>query len=161
MAHDSPDARFLSLGAEIPPPIQVPGTFSFVLVRVEANTAYLAGHGPNRLKQPPEFDYVGKVGSDLTTADAYAAARLCGLNLLVSLRDAVGTLDRVTQVLQLFGAVNSAPGFVDQSTVLNGCSDLLVQIFGGAGKPARMSVGVNELPFGMAVEASMIVGLRA
>ena len=161
MAYDGPEARFLALGSEIPPPIQVPGTFSFVLARVESTTGYLAGHGPNRVKQPPQFDYVGKVGRDLTTTDAYEAARLCGLNLLVSLRDAIGTLDRVTQVLHLFGAVNSAPDFIDQSTVLNGCSDLLVQIFGEAGKPTRMSIGVNELPFGMAVEASMIVGIRA
>jgi enamine deaminase RidA (YjgF/YER057c/UK114 family) len=161
MAQDSPDTRFLALGREIPPPLQLPPNFSFVLVRVYGDCAYLAGHGPSRLKQPPQFDYIGKVGADLNAADGYAAARLVGLNLLVSLRTAVGSLDRVAGTLQLLGAVNSAPGFTEQSMVLNGCSDLLVQVFGDAGKPPRMAIGVSELPFGMAVEASLIAALRS
>ena len=130
-----------------------PADLSFVQVRLAGNLVWLAGHGPNRTRKPPEFDYVGKVGTDLSKEDSYAAARLVGLNLLVSLRNSLGTLDKVKQVLQVVGAVNSSPGFIAQSYVLNGCSDLFLQIFGESGKPARMTFGAAELPFGMAVEA--------
>lgn len=155
----SADKKFLALGNEIPDLTPPPAELSFVQVRVAGNLAWLAGHGPNRTKKPPEFDYVGKVGRDLTKEEGQAAARLVGLNLLVSLRHVIGTLDRVKQVLQVVGAVNSAPDFTAQSFVLNGCSDLLVSIFGESGKPARMAFGAAELPFNMAVEANMIVEL--
>jgi enamine deaminase RidA (YjgF/YER057c/UK114 family) len=153
----TPDETFLKLDKEIPDLMPIPANYSFAQVRTSGNVVWLAGHGPNRVKKPPEFDYVGKIGSDLSKEHGYAAARLVGLNLLVSLRHALGTLDRVKQVLQVIGAVNSAPGFTNQSFVLNGCSDLLVAIFGEAGKPARMAFGAYELPFDMAVEASMVV----
>lgn len=151
------DQKFQALSTEIPPPLIIPGDLSFCLVRVSGNIAYLSGHGPNRSKRPPEFDYAGKVGGKLSIGDGYAAARLVGLNLLVSLRNAIGSLDHVTQVLHVVGAINSERGFTGQSFVLNGCSDLFVSIFGDRGKPTRMAFGAYELPFGMAVEASMIV----
>ncbi|MGJ0508203.1 MAG: RidA family protein [Methylocystis sp.] len=155
----SADIKFLALGKEIPELMPPPPDLSFVSVRLAGNLVWLAGHGPNRMKKPPEFDYVGKVGRDLTKEEGYAAARLVGLNLLVSLRNGIGTLDRVKQILQVVGAVNSAPSFTAQSFVVNGCSDLLVSIFGEEGKPARMAFGASELPFNMAVEASMTVEL--
>jgi enamine deaminase RidA (YjgF/YER057c/UK114 family) len=156
------EENFQKLGAEIPERTTVAPSYSFALVRRAHNLVFLAGHGPNRLKQPPQFDYVGKVGGDLTREQGREAARLVGLNLLVTLRASVGTLDRVSQVLHLLGAVNSAPGFTDQSYVLNGCSDLLRDIFGNeSGTPTRMAIGAAELPFNMAVEASLVVELRA
>jgi enamine deaminase RidA (YjgF/YER057c/UK114 family) len=153
----TPNESFIALGDEVPDLMPTPAGFSFVQARASGNMVWLAGHGPNRVKKPPEFDYVGKIGADLSKEHGYTAARLVGLNLLVSLRRAIETLDRVKQVLQVNGAVNSAPGFTNQSFVLNGCTDLLVAIFGEAGKPARMTFGAYELPFNMAVEASMIV----
>ncbi len=153
----SPDELFLALGNEIPPPVAVPPNLSFTPIRLSHGVAWLAGHGPNRVKQPPEFDYVGKVGAQLTAEEGYAAARLVGLNLLVTLRAALGSLNRVTQILQLSVGVNCVPGFVRQSFVANGCSDLMVQIFAAAGAPARMAFGAAEMPFGMAVEANLVV----
>lgn len=156
----SADRNFLALGDEIPPLMPPPPGLSFVQVRLAGNLIWLAGHGPNRVKKPPEFDYVGKIGRDLTKEQGQAAARLVGLNLLVSLRNAIGTLDRVKQVLHVMGAINSAPGFTAQSFVLNGCSDLLVSVFEQHGKPTRMAIGAAELPYNMAVEASMTVELK-
>lgn len=136
-----------------------PPDLSFAQVRLVGYIAYLAGHGPNRAKKPPEFDFVGKLGRDLSRDEGNAAARLVGLNLLVTLRSTIRSLDRVRQIRQLTGAINSAPGFTTQSYVLNGCSDLFVEIFGDCGKPATMAFGAAELPFNMAVEANMIVEL--
>lgn len=153
----TPDQIFSALGDGIPPLTEVPAGLSFTQIRLTGTTAWLAGHGPNRIKKPPEFDFVGKVGQELTKEEGYAAARLVGLNLLVTLRHALGTLDRVTQVIQVIGAINCVPGFTGQSFVLNGCSDLLQAIFGENGRPARMAFGAAELPFGMAIEASMVV----
>lgn len=151
------DRRFLALGDEIPPLPTVPPGFSFVMWRRSGSIVWLSGHGPSRRCRPPQFDYVGKVGSDLTPEEGAAAARLAGLNLLVTLRDAIGSLDRVSQVLRLDALVASAPGFTALSAVANGCSDLLLQIFGPAGAPARLAFGAAELPFNMAVEAAMTV----
>jgi len=154
------DARFQRLPDEKPPLMRVPVGLSFVAVRRSPGLVWLAGHGPNLRKRPPEFDFTGKVGRDLTKEEGYAAARLVGLNLLVSLRAELGTLDNVEAVLQLIGAVNSAEDFDQQSFVLNGCTDLMVEVFQDAGRPARMAFGAHA-PFDMAVEASMIVAVRA
>jgi len=155
------DDRFQALPDEKPPLMQVPAGLSFVNVRRSAGLIWLAGHGPSLTKRPPEFDYIGKVGRDLTKEQGYAAARLVGLNLLVSLRAALGSLDHVETILQAIGAVNSAEDFSQQSFVLNGCTDLLVEVFQDAGRPARMAFGAYMLPFNMAVEASMVVAIRS
>jgi enamine deaminase RidA (YjgF/YER057c/UK114 family) len=154
------DARFLALPDEMPPLLKVPAELSFVNVRRSADRIWLAGHTPNRKMQPPQFDYTGKVGRDLTKEEGYDAARLVGLNLLVSLRNAIGSLDRVGAVLQVIGMVNSASGFTEQSYVINGCTDLMVSVFQDAGRPTRMVFGAFELPFNIAVEASMVVEIR-
>jgi enamine deaminase RidA (YjgF/YER057c/UK114 family) len=99
----------------------------------------------------------GKVGAELTEEQGYRAARETILNSLAVLRSEVGSLDRVTRVVKLVGWVNSAPGFTRQPWVINGASDLLVEIFGDAGKHARSSVGANELPFNIPVEIELIV----
>jgi len=97
--------------------------------------------------------YVGRVGEDFTTEQAYEAAKLCGLNLIAQLKVACdGDLDRVTRVVRLGGFVNSTADFTDQPKVINGASDLMAEVFGEKGKHARAAVGVNTLPLGVAVE---------
>ena len=162
------DARFLALKDRKPPLMQVPAGLSFVRARRSNGLIWLAGHAPLLDKRPPEFDYMGKVTEkeppghgELSVKDGNKAARLVGLNLLVSLRDVLGSLDHVDTVLQVIGAVNSAENFYKQSEVLNGCTDLMVDVFQDAGKPARMAFGAYELPFNMAVEASMVVSIRS
>lgn len=97
--------------------------------------------------------YVGRVGQDFTTEQAYEAAKLCGLNLIAQLKEACGgNLDRVKRVVRLGGFVNCTPDFTEQPKVVNGASDLMAEVFGDAGKHARAAVGVNTLPLGVAVE---------
>lgn len=148
------DINFLELGDEIPPVPQLPPNLEFVLWRRTGNLFFSAGHVP---QWGTEFHYVGKVGSKLTVAEGSAAARLTTLNLMQSLRQTLGTLNAVIQVIDVFGMVNSAPGFTEQSNVINGCSKCLVEVFGNAGRHTRMAVGAAELPFGVAVEIKMIV----
>lgn len=147
----------MNLGKEIPPLARIPSEFSFVSWRKSGSLIFLSGHGPNREKMPPQFDYTGKVGEALTLEHGYQAARMTGLSLLVTLREALGTLDRVRQVIEVIGAINSAPDLVGHSKVLNGCTDLLRDIFGPAGCPARMAFGTATLPFDMATEIKMTV----
>ena len=97
--------------------------------------------------------YLGRLGDGMSVEDGYAAARLCGLNLLTQLKAACGgDLDRVKRVVRLGGFVNCAPGFTDQPKVVNGASDLMVEVFGEAGRHARAAVGAPSLPLGVAVE---------
>jgi len=97
--------------------------------------------------------YVGRVGQDFTTEQAYDAAKLCGLNLIAQLKAACGgDLERVTRVVRLGGFVNCTADFTDQPKVINGASDLMAEVFGDKGKHARAAVGVNTLPLGVAVE---------
>jgi enamine deaminase RidA (YjgF/YER057c/UK114 family) len=102
---------------------------------------------------------VGKVGADLSLEDGREAARLTGLNLLASLREKTGSLDRIGAIVKVLGLVNAAPGFVDLSAVIDGCSELFVDVFGSAGRHARSAVGVAELPFGIAVEIEAVAEL--
>ena len=149
------EEKFLALGDSIPPLVQIPSDSTYAYWRRSGNLLFLAGHAPRWGRT--DFRYTGKIGSDLTVADGYAAARLTGLNLLQTTRDALGTLNNVVQIVDVFGVVNSAPGFTEQSRVLNGFSDLMVEIFGEAGKHSRMAIGGAELPFNIAVEIKMIV----
>jgi len=97
--------------------------------------------------------YIGRVGQDFTTEQAYEAAKLCGLNLIAQLKEACGgNLDRVKRVVRLGGFVNCTADFTEQPKVVNGASDLMAEVFGDAGKHARAAVGVNSLPLGVAVE---------
>jgi enamine deaminase RidA (YjgF/YER057c/UK114 family) len=103
----------------------------------------------------------GKVGSDLTLEEGQHAARMTGLSILATLNAELGDLDRIERVLKVFGMVNCAPGFNQMPAVINGCSDLLVEIFGDAGRHTRAAVGMAELPFDIAVEIELIARLRA
>jgi enamine deaminase RidA (YjgF/YER057c/UK114 family) len=112
-----------------------------------------AGPGPNDLR--------GKVGRDLTLDQGYQAARATGLNLLATTRAALGSLDKVKRIVKVLGMVNSAAGFTDQPKVINGFSDLMVEVFGeGIGKHARSAVGMSELPFNIPVEIEMIIEIE-
>jgi enamine deaminase RidA (YjgF/YER057c/UK114 family) len=117
------------------------------------NLLFLAGAGPSR-----EWLGKGKVGKDVTLEEGYQAARSTGLNLLATTRQALGDLDKVKRVVKVLGMVNSAPGFTDQPKVINGFSDLMVEVFGETiGKHARSAVGMAELPFGIPVEIEMVL----
>jgi enamine deaminase RidA (YjgF/YER057c/UK114 family) len=118
------------------------------------NLVYLSGHGPNR---EGKAAYTGKVGQDLDVETAYQAAQLVALNLLESLKNEIGDLDRVKRIVKVLGMVNSTPDFDRQPEVINGASDLLVHVFGERGRHARSAVGMASLPRGIPVEIEMIV----
>jgi enamine deaminase RidA (YjgF/YER057c/UK114 family) len=120
------------------------------------NLLFLAGHGP--VRQADGSYMRGKLGKDLSVEQGYQVAREVGLNLLATTRNALGSLDRVKRVVKVLGMVNSAEGFGDQPKVINGFSDLMVEVFGEAiGKHARSAVGMAELPVGIPVEIEMIL----
>jgi enamine deaminase RidA (YjgF/YER057c/UK114 family) len=123
-------------------------------VRV-GNLLFVSGHGPIRDGKPTAR---GKVGKDLSVDQGYQVARDVGLNLLATVRATLGSLDRVKRVVKVLGMVNSADGFGDQPKVINGFSDLMVEVFGDTvGKHARSAVGMAELPMGIPVEIEMIL----
>ncbi len=148
------EARLKELNINLPEPTKAPPTFrqTFPFVRVHDNRAYISGHGPTNpngtLAKP-----LGKVGAEVTQEQAYNAARLTGLAIIASLKQELDDLDRVEKWLRVFGMVNSAPGFKNQPAVINGFSDLIIEVWGKeAGRHARSAVGLAELPFGLPVE---------
>ena len=145
----SVEQRLSELGIELPP--VSPPAASYVSAVRTGNLVYLSGAGPTSPGQPTP---TGKVGAGVTTEEAAAHARQVGINLLAVLRAEIGDLDRARRVVKLLGMVNAAPDFVEHSKVINGCSDLLVEVFGEG--HARSAVGVGSLPFGMTVEIEAI-----
>jgi enamine deaminase RidA (YjgF/YER057c/UK114 family) len=121
------------------------------------NLIFLSGHGPLREDGTP---ITGKVGADLTIAEGYEAARRVAILLLSSLKAEIGDLDKVRRVVKLLGMVNCCPDFMDHAKVINGASDLLVEVFEGKGRHARSSVGMNALPLNIAIEIEMIVEVQ-
>ena len=148
----SAEARLAELGIELPPVPQP--VANFVRTRRVGDVLYVSGHGP---VHPDGTRDQGKVGSDLDVARGQASARLTGLNMLATVREALGSLDRVRQIVKVLGMVHSAPNFGRQPEVIDGFSDLMVEVFGEAGRHARSAVGMAELPFGIPVEIEMIV----
>lgn len=148
----SPEARLQALKIALPPAPRP--VASYVPAVRTGNLVFLAGQGPLAGGKPT---VTGKVGAQLTEAEGAAAARATILNSLAALRAEIGSLDRVRRIVKLVGWVNSAPGFTRQPWVINGASDLLVEIFGDAGRHARSAVGANELPLDIPVEIEMIV----
>jgi enamine deaminase RidA (YjgF/YER057c/UK114 family) len=153
--------RLASLGLVLPPPMQAPPglVLPFVAVRVVGTRAFVSGHGP----QAPDGAFalpLGKLGRELTVDQGYTAARLTGLSILGSLQRALGDLDRIAAWSRVFGMVNSAEGFVQQPAVINGFSDLILEVFGpDVGAHARSAVGLYELPFRIPVEIEAEVEL--
>lgn len=152
-----PEERLAALGLTLPVLGDVRG--NYVRARQNGRTLYLAGHGP-----PPDADGqrpTGKVGSALTAAQAYDAARGAGLALISTLATELGDLSRVEAILHVFGMVNVAPGFVATPGVIDGCSDLLVEVFGPEiGAHTRTAIGVAALPFDLPVEIEAVVAIR-
>jgi enamine deaminase RidA (YjgF/YER057c/UK114 family) len=116
---------------------------------------YVGGHGPIDGKRVIR----GKVGGELSLEDGREAARMTALSMLATVRAEIGDLDRIQRVVKVFGMVNVAPGFTQTPAVIDGCSDLLIEVFGEAGRHTRTAVGMAELPFGIAVEIEMIARL--
>lgn len=151
------DEKFLAL-QDLPPTPVLPSGLPIVLFRQTGNLLFLSGHGP---QWGSEFRHKGKLGKDLSVEEGVKAARLTTLNLLHTVRNAVSSLDAVCTIIEVVGMVNSAAGFTDQSLVLNGCSDCMVEIFGESGKHARTAVGMAELPFDICVEIKMVVEIKS
>lgn len=144
----SPEAKLKELGYELPE-ISAP-IANYVKWRQVGNMLYLAGTGP---------DVFGKVGADLTKEEGYEAAKETGLEVIAVLKKATGDLSKIKQFVKVLGMVNSDPDFTAQPAVINGFSDLMVEVFGEKGKHARSAVGVAALPNNMAVEIEVIVEL--
>lgn len=148
----SPEARLKALGIELPPaPTPIA---SYVPAVRTGNLVFLAGQGPLAGGKPT---ITGKVGAEVTEDEGQKAARATILVSLAALRAEIGSLDRVARIVKVVGFVNSAPGFTRQPWVINGASDLLVEIFGEAGRHARSAVGVSDLPLNIPVEIEMVV----
>ena len=129
-----------------------------VAVRQCDDLLFVSGHGPQIADGSPL--YTGKVGTDLTIQQGYESARQCGINVLAAVRDAIGDLDRVEQVVKVFGLVASAPDFYDQPAVMHGFSDLMVEVLGERGLHARSAMGTNCLPGNIPVEVEAIFKIR-
>jgi enamine deaminase RidA (YjgF/YER057c/UK114 family) len=151
-ASASPEARLKALGIELPATPKA--VANYVGAVRTGNLVFLAGQGPLVDGKPT---ITGKVGSEVTEEAAYQAARATFLNSLAVLRAEIGSLDKVKRIVKLTGWVNSAPGFIRQPFVINGASDLLVEIFGDAGRHARTAISANELPFNIPVEIELVV----
>ncbi len=157
------EARLQALGLVLPPALMPPPgvQLPFRFVRVIGRRALIAGHGPQQADgrtAPP----LGKLGRELTLEQGYAAARLTALSILGSLQRELGDLDRIAAWGRVFGMVNSAPGFNRQPAVINGFSDLILELFGpDIGAHSRSAVGMAELPFDIPVEVEAELELVA
>lgn len=153
----TPEERLAGLGLALPVLSKMRG--NYVRARRHGDLVYLAGHGP--APDAAGLRPSGRVGAELTVEEAYDAARRCGLGLLATLKTELGELSRVTAVLRVQGFVRCGPGFEATPAVIDGCSDLLVAVFGPEiGKHVRAALGAEMLPFGMPVEIEALVAVR-
>jgi enamine deaminase RidA (YjgF/YER057c/UK114 family) len=143
----SAEKRLKELGIQLAPPS--PPVANYVNAVRTGNLLFLAGKGPSAVK--------GKLGAEFTVEQGYQHARSVGLALLAVMKAELGSLDRVKRVVKLLGMVNGTPEFTDQPKVINGCSDLFVEVFGDQGKHARSAVGMGSLPNGIPVEIEAVV----
>ena len=149
----TPEQKLAQLGITLAPPAAPGG--NYVPYVIAGNLLYLSGKGhPIR---DASVRPVPKVGREITVEQGYADARTVGIGLIGVMKDALGDLSRVKRVVKLLGMVNGAPDFTEQPKVVNGCSDLLVEVFGDKGRHARSAVGVGSLPRGFSVEIEAIV----
>ena len=148
----SAEAKLQELGIELPEaPTPVGNYIGGVKV---GNILFMSGCGP---RKPDNTSVTGKVGRDLTTEEGYDAARLVGLNMLANVKAQLGSLDRVRRVVKVLGMVNAEPEFKEHPKVINGFSDLMVEVFGDNGRGGRSAVGMGSLPSQIAVEVEMIL----
>jgi len=144
----SAEQKLKELGITLAP--VTPPVANYVNAVRTGNLLFLAGKGP-------AGGVTGIVGKDITAEQAYGHARTTGLNLMAVMRNELGSLDRVKRIVKVLGMVNAVPGFTDQPKVINGCSDLFVEVFGERGKHARSAVGMGSLPNNIPVEIEVIV----
>lgn len=155
MSPITPEQRLQQLGLVLPSVTAPRGNFDACVL--DGNTLYLSGKGsPAR----EDMATVPKVGREISAAEASAHAREVGLHLIATMQAALGDLSRVRRVVKVLGMVNATPDFMQHTEVINGCSDLLVEVFGDAGRHARSAVGVGSLPRGFAVEIEAVVSVR-
>jgi len=151
----TPEDRLAALGLTLPPPNKP--IANYVPYRWAGMLLYVSGQGPRR---PDGTVRAGRLGRDMSIEEGYQEARLVGLHLLSVVKSAVGDLTRVEAVVKLLGMVNAEPDFGDHPKVINGCSDVLVEVLGEAGRHARSAVGMGSLPNRMAVEIEAIFLIR-
>ncbi len=151
----SAEARLKELGIVLPS-LGTP-VANYLPYRLAGNILYLAGQGP---RDESGKQLTGKLGKDISIEEGYRRARLVGLGLLAAMRDALGSLDRVDYIVKLLGMVNAVPDFNDSPKVINGCSDLFVDVFGDAGRHARSAVGNVMLPNQISVEIEGVVAVK-
>ena len=157
----TPEQRLTELGLTLPAPVKLPPTLHlpFTFVNVRGDRAYISGHPKQTAEGSIDGPY-GKVGMDLSTEDAQVAARDIGLSVLANLKAEIGDLSRVAGWLRVFGMVNSAPEYDQQHIVINGFSDLIIDVFGpDVGRHSRSAIGVSGLPmnFAMEIEAEILL----
>ena len=146
-----PEARLAALGIELPSPY--PPVANYVRAVSAGDLVFLAGHGPCEFTEADK----GKVGRERTVEEGYETARRTAICMLASLKDEIGDLSRVKRIVRVFGMVNAVDDFTRHSEVINGFSDLMVEVFGDRGRHARAAVGMASLPFDLTVEIEMIV----
>ena len=147
-----PESKLKELGIELIIPSDP--VANYVNTVRSGNLLFISGKGP--LKNDGEY-IKGKLGYDLSIDEGYEAARATAINLISTIKSAVGDLKNVKKIVRVNGMVNSASNFTDQPKVINGCSDLLVEVFGDRGKHARVALGMNSLPMNIAVEIDLII----
>jgi enamine deaminase RidA (YjgF/YER057c/UK114 family) len=145
------EARLRDLKIELPKPAHPAA--NYVSAAISGSLLYLSGQGP---RAADGSVLTGKVGAEISIDEAYARARSVGLGLLATVRDELGSLDRVRRIVKLLGMVNAVPEFTAHPAVVNGCSDLFVEVFGDAGRHARSAVGMASLPMNISVEIEAI-----
>jgi enamine deaminase RidA (YjgF/YER057c/UK114 family) len=150
----SADAKLAELGLELPPAPKPAGVYN-PLVQM-GNLIYVSGHGPLK---PDGTMITGKVGGDLDEEQGKAAARQTGLALISTIKSQLGSLDRVKRIIKVLGMVNATPDFGAHPSVINGCSELFVEIWGESGRAARSAVGMGSLPGNISVEIELIAEL--
>ena len=151
----SAEARLKELGVVLP--ALAKPVANYVPYRIVGNVLYLSGQGP---RDENGNMLAGKLGAEISIEEGYRRARLVGLGLLAAMRDALGSLDRVDYIVKLLGMVNATPNFNDPPKIINGCSDLFVDVFGEAGRHARSAVGHVTLPNQISVEIEAIVAIK-
>jgi enamine deaminase RidA (YjgF/YER057c/UK114 family) len=150
----TPAEKLAALGLTLP--TLVAPRANYVPYVITGNLLFLSGKGWPDLSATQQGP-IPKVGAGVSVDEAYAAARTVGLHLIATMQDALGDLSRVNRVVKLLGMVNAAPDFLDHPKVINGCSDLMIEVFGERGRHARSAVGMGSLPRGYAVEIEAIV----
>jgi YjgF/chorismate_mutase-like, putative endoribonuclease len=157
------EKKIAALGLVLPAPLKAPAgvVFPFRFVRIVGTRAFISGHGPQN-EDGSVAEPLGKVGRELSIEQGHQAARLTALSLLASLKRAIGDLDRVSAWCRVLGMVNSAAGFNRQPSVINGFSELIIELYGAdVGAHSRSAVGLFELPFDIPVEVEAEVELSA